>query len=613
MVRKRKLEDEINRSRIPQITKNIIEKHEEYFRDKVESRLSRGQSFSGNQLDEAFYDIIIEDENDDGQVLKWVKEEIQANQAIVFGSAANLQQFLSKLWLQCVERDKSVALKKVLGWFQEEIAPLINHLLIEWEWDKPVRSSVYNPKWTGLTGNSSAMIRACEKDDYGMVSTFMNFKYKLNNDVEAAFRIDDSEFKACEQDEKKRWKNHTKIQNSLSFPLTRRQYLKEEKDILLHYRNFYAVSKPSYLIAKAKKENKNKKFDRLGLIPYDPISEAFHNLHISRVQANRNIEYRTKFSIVKRESKEFIVKLLDCCENSEEARIFLLHDYKINHYFTDALINDMPYPRLEIAVADKHEEFVGHDYCQQILRQEWLQSDVTGDIIQWHSSKMHEKMFYYVLCVCLYPVHILAYLPAMFMGGYEKKDRHRRIQIKEELQNDEETPLCCGLDFLKKSYLHLSFPINRYIATTISHLIFFVLLFLCSENPWDDDKKIDLDWYDVCISVWSLGFLAIEVKEFTKRYKGKNFSFWNSFSMLLYSILLASQATIGIGFLIGCDKIQKNAVQKLAQSALSALLNTSKSSIFDLSDCEADQPYEHGKYSAVVIGYSIFGILLECH
>ena len=97
MVRKRKLEDEVNRSRILQITKNIIEKHEEYFRDKVESRLSRGQSFSGNQIDEAFYDIIIEDEDDDGQVLKWVKEEIQANHAIVFGSAANLQQFLSSL------------------------------------------------------------------------------------------------------------------------------------------------------------------------------------------------------------------------------------------------------------------------------------------------------------------------------------------------------------------------------------------------------------------------------------------------------------------------------------------------------------------------------------
>ena len=605
------MEDEVKRSKLPQIVGKTIEKHKEYFEDRIEARLSRGHSFSGNQIDEAFFDIIIDDEDDDGQVLEWVKEEVQNDQTLTFGCSQNLQQFLSTLLLQCVEKEKSVALKKVLEWFQAEIAPLnqVTHLLLDWDWDRPVHSSNFIPKWNGLTGNSQAMIRACEKDDFEMVSTFLNFKYPLRDDLEATFRIDDSEFKACEQDDKDKWKNHSRLQNNLSFILTRRHFLNEDKDILLHYRNFFAVSRPAYLIAKAKQENKYKKFDRLGLTPYDPISEAFHNVHVSRVQARRNVEYRNKFNIVKNKSKEFIVKMLDCCENSEEAQLFLLHDYKIDHYFTDALINEMPYPRLEIAVADKHEEFVGHDYCQQILTQAWLRSDATGDIIQWQSSNMTVKMLYCLSCFIMYPVHILAYIPVMVMGGYPKReDRLKQTLIQEGQPNDKEPSLCCGLNFLRQSYLHLSFPINRYIANTISYLILLILLIYSSEDPWDEDKSIDLDWYDVCIPIWSLGFLCFEIKQFRKRYKGKNFSFWNFYNIVLYLILLVSRATIGIGYLDRCNSIEEEKAMKALVKASCTLWQCPLNLFKNLNKCTADRPDEHGPYSAVVIGYSFFGI-----
>lgn len=38
----------------------------------------------------------------------------------------------------------------------------------------------------------------------------------------------------------------------------------------------------------------------------------------------------------------------------------------------------MDYPTLELAVTLRHEEFVGHDYCQQILSEEWVESNETG-------------------------------------------------------------------------------------------------------------------------------------------------------------------------------------------------------------------------------------------
>ena len=41
-------------------------------------------------------------------------------------------------------------------------------------------------------------------------------------------------------------------------------------------------------------------------------------------------------------------------------------------------ILEMDYPTLQLAVTLRHEEFVGHDYCQQILSEEWVESNETG-------------------------------------------------------------------------------------------------------------------------------------------------------------------------------------------------------------------------------------------
>ena len=50
---------------------------------------------------------------------------------------------------------------------------------------------------------------------------------------------------------------------------------------------------------------------------FDPIEEAFRNLYHTRDQATANAEYKKKFHIVKHRSEEFIVKMLDCCENTK--------------------------------------------------------------------------------------------------------------------------------------------------------------------------------------------------------------------------------------------------------------------------------------------------------
>eukprot|EP00092_Neocalanus_flemingeri_P103120 GFUD01131922.1.p1 GENE.GFUD01131922.1~~GFUD01131922.1.p1 ORF type:complete len:840 (+),score=155.46 GFUD01131922.1:47-2566(+) len=591
MSKTRKVGDELKRSR-NQIIKDVIKNNHDFFDHRIEDRLNSHQSFNSNGIDEAFFDIILEDENDDCKPLELLRTEIMNNGKIGFDTTCSdaLKMLLGDLLLECVEKEKTPALKKVLNWIQFKLEPIskVKGLLREWSYEKSIGSDTYTPKWTGLTGNSQAMIRACEKDDFWMVSALMNFRIQLTDQIEDTFRIDDSEFKPCENDVREQFKNRFTARNFFTFPLSKRKYLEKANDILHHYNSFYAVSKPAYLIARAEKENKNKKFE-MDVTPYDPISEAFHNLHIARIQSFRNVEYRNKFKTVKRESKEFIVKMLDRCENCSEARLFLLQDYKIDHYFTDAMIDEMPYPRIEVAVADKHEEFVAHDYCQQILREKWLQSDVTGEIMQWHSSKMYEKVFYFIDCVLLYPLHILMYIPTVFCGGYPKNKEGYQRQKTPEGDMEEETQFCCGLKLIRQSWLHLSFPINRFIANTISHLLFLIIIVLNSENPEDEDRKIDPDWYDFGIIVMAVGFLATECRDLWKRFKGKNFSFWNFFGISLYLILLGSKATIVIGYVLGCGELDIP-VGRILQ------------------DCKLDTPDEHGRNSPVVVGYSFLGI-----
>lgn len=50
---------------------------------------------------------------------------------------------------------------------------------------------------------------------------------------------------------------------------------------------------------------------------FDPIDAAFHNLYHASAQANANPEYKKKFHLVREISEKFIVKMLNCCENTK--------------------------------------------------------------------------------------------------------------------------------------------------------------------------------------------------------------------------------------------------------------------------------------------------------
>ena len=190
----------------------------------------------------------------------------------------DLKAFLVIILKECVESEKPVALKRILFWIKKDLAAipiLVNSLFSN------IAHLEEEEKEDGFFWNNQAMIRACEKNNFTMVSHFMC----INSDQKLKFRINDSTFKdkyigistniLCENNDK-------------------------ELEVLKHIRNFQATCSPVFLIAKFKKNIRNKVYD------FDPIDEAFKCIDICRSQEDRFHEYGDQFRKVQKSLEDFL-------------------------------------------------------------------------------------------------------------------------------------------------------------------------------------------------------------------------------------------------------------------------------------------------------------------
>ena len=125
------------------------------------------------------------------------------------------------------------------------------------------------------------MIRACEKNDFTMVSHFMGVKFCLDN-VDVKFRINDETLKD------KSNKNFFYVDND------------REKEFLKHIRNFQATGTPAFLIAKFRKNLLNEKEN------FDPIMKAFLCIKTCNSQEARFPEYSDQFRKVRNSLEDFL-------------------------------------------------------------------------------------------------------------------------------------------------------------------------------------------------------------------------------------------------------------------------------------------------------------------
>ena len=90
-----------------------------------------------------------------------------------------MKSFLIEILDSCVLSDQSSALKKILNWIRDEVASnklLRNLFLYKWYQDDKNREE-------GFLWNNRAFIRACQKDDFQMVSHFKGINFGKNKEI----------------------------------------------------------------------------------------------------------------------------------------------------------------------------------------------------------------------------------------------------------------------------------------------------------------------------------------------------------------------------------------------------------------------------------------------
>ena len=218
--------DEVQETAENKVIKGAYEENIGYFDPKIDNILKQ-TCLLGNKFESAFIKLIIDDQWDN-KPLEYVKQYIIKNREkadILIDIANDFKGFFLNLVERSVESENCDSLQNILNWFENEVLEQedMRRLTFLWEQCSESHSNIdYHIK-----RNNLAMIRACEKNNFEMVLHFFKFGYFI--DKESMMKM-------------------TPVQNS-ACSLLCRNYEKLGNDVLFHFRQLHATSKPAFMIA----------------------------------------------------------------------------------------------------------------------------------------------------------------------------------------------------------------------------------------------------------------------------------------------------------------------------------------------------------------------------
>ena len=136
----------------------------------------------------------------------------------------------------------------------------------------------------------------------------------------------------------------------------------------------------------------------------DPIFRCFDLAKLANEYADKVHEFREECNEIARQCRQLSVQLLEQCVNIEEVQVLLKENAGSSKYFRNT--EEMKYPRLKLAIEHNNKEFVGHVFCQQILRQQWH-----GDLL-WQGTPLKFKIVHFLLQVLLAPLFVFSFFVA---------------------------------------------------------------------------------------------------------------------------------------------------------------------------------------------------------
>ena len=229
------------------------------------------------------------------------------------------------MFFSCVEEDLYEHLRATITWLV-----------------KLQNDTIHDFAMQGFRQNNKAMLRACRKNDLDMVSALFSKEFTIKTQLLEKWNVIDL----------------------------------DESDIMLQLTLLEAMARPVYLIA----QYNNNKTD-------DPVYQALRIINKCSEIAGRRLSLINKIEEISDLLKNFVIRMLDLCESSEEIRVFLNKDDNLGSI---SLKGTMRLPRINQAMQLNFKEFVNHDYCQQMARANFYQMTSFKNrkdgslVLMWH-------------------------------------------------------------------------------------------------------------------------------------------------------------------------------------------------------------------------------------
>ena len=226
------------------------------------------------------------------------------------------------------------------------------------------------------------------------------------------------------------------------------------------------------------------------------------------------------------------VQLLEQCNNTEEVQILLQESAGSSKYFRH--FNEMKYPRLRLAIEHNQKEFVGHMFCQQILRQQWHGN------IPWQGKPFLFKFLHFLIKVMLAPLFVFSYLLAEVvrsLGMYEDK--------VSELPSSVPSTESWRSQIIKKSKVmnfSLDVPLNRFLIFSGYYMLFVVainwtMMEKQSEMEAPNETKIRPGYF--LLSIYAISMIWNDFHTMFKlKFFRTYFKFWRVFDLILHIFLI---------------------------------------------------------------------------
>lgn len=271
----------------------------------------------------------------------------------------------------------------------------------------------------------------------------------------------------------------------------------------------------------------------------DPVFRCFEMVKIADKCARNVPEYREEYEEIGAQCSDLAVELLENCKDTNEVETFLNDKVGAQKFFRHEIANKLKYPRLQIAIQNNHRAFVGHMFCQQVLRTQWHGN------VPWIRKGFWFKFMYFV-------IQILLTVP--FVVSYLIREIIREAGID---RNSWKSKKLSGgaYDYLTGS-CNLDEPLNRFISFTGMYLTFVALLglsIMCSVT--DRDQLLNnFHWYHSCLLIFTVAMMVNDVYILTSvRSLVKAFKFWRTYDLVMHMFLcMAFIARILMGKIHPC-------------------------------------------------------------